>query len=104
MFKLFWLGPLVNTRMKDFYDIWFLLHQYEIDQNNLAAAIKKVFANRKTLLNFPVAFTSDFYESKEIKIRWSNFLSALGKEQIDLKNVIESILPKLKFFKSNLVG
>ena len=95
---------LVNTRMKDFYDIWFLLHQYEIDQNNLAAAIKKVFANRKTLLNFPVAFTSDFYESKEIKIRWSNFLSALGKEQIDLKNVIESILPKLKFFKSNLVG
>ncbi|NGX53254.1 MAG: hypothetical protein KR126chlam5_01567 [Candidatus Anoxychlamydiales bacterium] len=95
---------LVNTRFKDFYDIWFLLHQHEIDQNKLTVAIKKVFANRKTIFKYPVAFTSAFYESQEVKQRWSSFLSTIGRNQIDLKNVIEDILTKLKLFKSDLIG
>jgi predicted nucleotidyltransferase component of viral defense system len=95
---------LVNTRMKDFYDIWSLLHQYEIDPTNLTEAIKKVFENRKTIFKFPVAFTSAFYESHEVKKRWSNFLSGMGREQIDLKNAIEGIITKLKFFNSDLIG
>ncbi|NGX56920.1 MAG: hypothetical protein K1060chlam5_01173 [Candidatus Anoxychlamydiales bacterium] len=90
---------LINTRMKDFYDIWCLLHQHEIDQNRLTKAVKKVFANRKTIFKYPIAFTDAFYESHEVKQRWANFLSSMGKDKIDFKNVISEILLKIKFFK-----
>lgn len=63
---------LVNTRMKDFYDLWTIVKPYNIKSNNLKTAIEKVFANRKTPLKYPVAFTPEFFEDKKVKQRWNN--------------------------------
>ena len=79
---------LVNTRMKDFYDLWIIFRNYDIKIDRLKIAITEVFANRKTLLKDPVAFTAAFYHSKETKLRWENFLSSMGKEKVDFKDVI----------------
>jgi len=79
---------LVNTRMKDFYDLWTILKSYEIKPDKLNIAIREVFANRKTPIKHPTAFTSEFYENKETQQRWNNFLSAIGKPQIKLEDVI----------------
>lgn len=79
---------LVNTRMKDFYDLWTILRHYEINPDKLNAAIREVFANRKTPLKYPVAFTAAFYDAREIQQRWNNFLSAMGKQQVKFENVI----------------
>jgi len=79
---------LVNTRMKDFYDLWTILNNYEIQPDKLSAAIREVFANRKTPLKHPVAFTPEFYDHKETQQRWNNFLSAMGKQQIRFGDVI----------------
>ena len=88
---------LVNTRMKDFYDLWTILKTYNIKSNNLKEAIEKVFANRKTVLKYPVAFTPEFFEDKEVKQRWNNLLSVLGKKQINFTTVIQKIS---KFFNN----
>ncbi|OGF46369.1 MAG: hypothetical protein A2452_00810 [Candidatus Firestonebacteria bacterium RIFOXYC2_FULL_39_67] len=40
------LGSL-NSRMKDFYDIWLLMRQHDFDGTNLAAAIQNTFTQRK---------------------------------------------------------
>jgi predicted nucleotidyltransferase component of viral defense system len=91
---------LVNTRMKDFYDLWTILKTYNIKSNNLKEAIEKVFANRKTVLKYPVAFTPEFFEDQEVKQRWNNLLSVLGKKQIDFTTVIQEISKFFnKFFK-----
>jgi predicted nucleotidyltransferase component of viral defense system len=79
---------LVNTRMKDFYDLWSILSNYEIHPDKLNTAIQGVFANRKTPLKHPVAFTPEFYDNKETQQRWNNFLSAMGKQQIKFEDVI----------------
>lgn len=79
---------LVNTRMKDFYDLWTILSNYEIHPDKLSMAIREVFANRKTALKHPIAFTSEFYDNKETQQRWNNFLSAIGKQQIRFEDVI----------------
>lgn len=79
---------LVNTRMKDFYDLWTILNNYEIQPDKLSSAIREVFANRKTPLKHPVAFTPEFYDNKEAQQRWNNFLSAMGKQQIKFEDVI----------------
>lgn len=73
---------LVNTRMKDFYDLWTILNNYEIQPDKLRTAIREVFANRKTPFKYPVAFTPEFYDNKETQQRWNNFLSAMGKQVV----------------------
>lgn len=79
---------LVNTRMKDFYDLWTLLKTHEIQPEKLNIAIHEVFKNRKTPLKPPIAFTAEFYDSKETQQRWINFLSAMGKQQVRFEDVI----------------
>lgn len=57
----------------------------------LKIAITEVFANRKTPLKYPIAFTSAFYDTKETQQRWSNFLSSMGKDYVHFKDVILEI-------------
>ncbi len=87
---------LINTRMKDFYDIWTLCQTHEINSDTLKLAIEKVFTNRKTKLEYPISFSKVFYDSPVTLQRWHNFLSALGKDPIPLKDVIDEI--------SNFIG
>ncbi len=82
---------LVNTRMKDFYDLWTILKQYPIKMTQLEIAIHKVFKNRGTPISYPIAFTKVFYEQKETKQHWRNFLAAINKEQVDFEQVIREI-------------
>jgi predicted nucleotidyltransferase component of viral defense system len=79
---------LVNTRIKDFYDLWTILKSHEIQPEKLSIAIQEVFANRKTPLKRPIAFTAEFYDNKETQKRWNNFLLAMGKQQIKFEDVI----------------
>ena len=89
---------LVNTRMKDFYDLWTILRHHEIKPEKLNIAIREVFANRKTPLQRPIAFTPAFYDTKETQQRWNTFLSSMGKEQIIFKNVILELLQRTDDF------
>lgn len=82
---------LVNTRMKDFYDLWIILRQHEIKRDKLNLAITKVFANRKTVLKYPIAFTETFFNLKTKQQQWENFLSSMGKEQIEFREVIKEL-------------
>lgn len=79
---------LVNTRMKDFYDLWTIIKNHEIQKDKLGIVIRKVFANLKTTLKTPVAFTEAFYHNKATQKRWNNFLTSMGKEPVKLENVI----------------
>lgn len=92
---------LVNTRMKDFYDLWTILTNYEIKPDKLSTAIQEVFANRKTPLKYPVAFTPEFYDNKETEQRWNNFLSAMGKQQIKFGEVILELSKSTSRFFEN---
>lgn len=82
---------LINTRMKDFYDIWTLCRSHKLNSDTLKIAIEKVFSNRKTKLEYPISFSKAFYESPATLQRWHNFLSAMGKDPIALQDVIFEI-------------
>jgi hypothetical protein len=82
---------LVNTRMKDFYDLWTICKTGHLNPKKLERAIKEVFANRSTRLEYPIAFTSAFYDAPETKQRWKNFQATLGKNSVDFREVISEI-------------
>ena len=69
-----YLGTL-NTRMKDFFDIWLLARQFDFDGAELARAIGKTFDNRSTELDpDPVALTAAFTKSENAQNQWAAFV------------------------------
>ena len=72
------LGSL-NTRMKDFYDLWLMMRLFEFEGHDLAKAIKMTFEHRKTPLPpKPPFFATDIYrvESDRQEL-WSAFLKKI---------------------------
>lgn len=94
---------LVNTRMKDFYDLWTIFKNHKITPDKLSIAIREVFANRKTPLKHPAAFTREFYDNKETLTRWNNFLFTMGKQPVKFEDVILDLSKSLgEFFENSL--
>ena len=58
-----------NSRMKDFFDVWFLSQRFEFSGQTLMEAIKATFQQRKTPLpnESPIAFSKDFASMKELQ-------------------------------------
>jgi len=68
------LGTL-NTRMKDFFDIWLLASQYDFAGPALALAIGKTFENRGTQLDAnPIALTPVFTAADGTQKQWGAFV------------------------------
>ena len=67
---------MVNTRMKDFYDIWLLLTTLDLDKAVLSEAIRRTFERRDTPLpdEMPVALTDAFTDDSTKKLQWRAFL------------------------------
>ncbi|MBL7645661.1 MAG: nucleotidyl transferase AbiEii/AbiGii toxin family protein [Candidatus Hydrogenedentes bacterium] len=65
------LGQL-NSRIKDFYDIWLLSSNFDFRGDELAEAIRRTFQNRKTALERDLeAFGSEFCMAKSQQ--WTAF-------------------------------
>ena len=74
------LGEL-NSRMKDFCDIWLLSRQFNFEFDRLAEAIKLTFQQRDTELAKPLdAFSAAFATSHQTQ--WTAFRRRLKQEHI----------------------
>jgi hypothetical protein len=69
------LGKL-NSRMKDFFDIWLLSRAFDFDGPRLCEAIEKTFKRRGTPLpdGEPVAFAREFSSDSQKRTQWAGFI------------------------------
>ncbi len=69
------LGSL-NSRMKDFFDLWLIINQFKIRKNVLREAINRTFKNRKTKIPNQLPFFNKeiLNESSDRQILWNAFL------------------------------
>jgi predicted nucleotidyltransferase component of viral defense system len=67
---------LLNSRMKDFYDMWLMIHQFNFNGSSLAEALKRTFEHRKTdLPKEKPLFADEIYDEKsDRQILWKAFL------------------------------
>lgn len=88
----------INSRMKDIYDIYFLLKKGEIDEILLTQAIHSTFRNRNTILDkTSVVFTTDYATDKRNQVMWKAFLKKIKVENdLPFEKVIEYIIEYLK--------
>lgn len=66
-----------NSRMKDFFDIWFLASSFSIDSPLLAEALVRTFDRRKTPLPSirPLPLTAGFLSNPGKVTQWKAFLN-----------------------------
>ncbi|VAX06853.1 FIG00645039: hypothetical protein with HTH-domain [hydrothermal vent metagenome] len=85
------LGAL-NSRMKDFYDIWLLSRQFEFDGAELAEAIRLTLENRETEIPEVItSFTDEFIKAKDKQ--WAAFHKRIGQEHVpaDFAEVVAGV-------------
>jgi predicted nucleotidyltransferase component of viral defense system len=81
---------LLNSRMKDFYDIWFLSRTFDFSGETLIEAIEK----RKTpLINEPTVFNLTFMKDESKQAQWEGFIekAKLTDAPSSFENVVEAI-------------
>lgn len=72
---------ILNSRMKDFYDIWLLSRLFDFDGAKLTEAIRLTFKQRGTFFSDSIeAFTEPFIDAKQVQ--WTAFWRRLQQEHI----------------------
>ena len=101
---------ILNSRIRDFFDIWFLSQHFEFDGHTLAAAIMKTFSTRGTnIQSSPIALTNTFANDPLKVAQWKGFIRKnrlknvpreFGKVVISIKEFLEPISKTLSSKKS----
>jgi len=98
---------ILNSRMKDFWDIWILSRQFSFDGRILAEAIMKTFSTRHTELPAdPIAFTPAFTQDEKKTSQWKSFLRKNQMVTVpdDFEEVVQAISDFLKPIVESLVN
>lgn len=70
---------LLNSRMKDFYDIWLLMREEQIDRGRLVDAIVGTFISRQFAVDMDsVIFSDEFIYHPDKQVQWSAFCRKKG--------------------------
>ncbi len=78
---------ILNSRMKDYFDIWSLSRQFDFDGQALGNAIAKTFSNRgTTIVPDPVGLTVRFADDPSKKAQWRGFIR---KSRLDVSQIWE---------------
>jgi predicted nucleotidyltransferase component of viral defense system len=86
---------IANSRMKDFYDVWYLSRTFDFDGSTLTKAIDATFERRDTDLpeRTPSALTEDFARDDRKQTQWKAFgnRTRLQEFEEELRPVIDQI-------------
>lgn len=85
---------LSNSRLKDFYDLWYLAAHFDFEGPLLCEAIAATFKRRSTAIPAlpPGALTDDYYGDASIQKQWSAFLARSALPPNNTPTLIECIL------------
>ena len=83
----------VNSRMKDFFDIWILSRSFAFNDDRLARAIVATFTRRGTAIptDPPDALTPAFAADEQKQRQWRVFVEDVALDTGDLADVIEDL-------------
>ena len=89
---------MVNSRMKDFYDIAVLGDLFSFSGAELQRAVR-VSLKRSVLASvseLPIAFTDEFAKDRDKNMQWGAFLRRIGKSSVDMP--LQQIVLKIRRF------
>lgn len=90
-----------NSRLKDFYDIYVILRDGQIDLVMLKEALVQTFRNRNTSFDDIVVFEPSFAQDSERLKRWNSFVK---KKRALVQVPFESVVAKIQDFFAPIVA
>ncbi len=83
----------MTSRMKDFYDIYYLSNMFDFDGRKLQEAIFETLQNRGTSYEKDgLTVIENFVNDSAMVTKWNRWLKGIGNPQLDYKTVIGSIV------------
>ena len=85
--------------MKDYFDIWVILRETELDYEILRSAVSATAMRRKTVMPevLPIVLTREFAEYGDKNIQWRIFLDKNCLDPIELVMVVNDLRVKFKY-------
>ncbi|MFA5952719.1 MAG: nucleotidyl transferase AbiEii/AbiGii toxin family protein [Hyphomicrobium sp.] len=82
-----------NSRMKDFYDVWFLAKTFVFDGDRLAIAMAATFKRRGTMIPdaIPDALSDAFAQDEHKRKQWTAFITGILSELVALDVVVKDL-------------
>lgn len=85
-----------GSRMKDYFDVWFLVNNHEIDKDRLQKAILATFEKRHTPIeDFGYIFSDEFKSDTDKVRQWEAFLN---RSSIDVDQSFEEVVIEIETF------
>jgi Nucleotidyl transferase AbiEii toxin, Type IV TA system len=84
---------MTNSRMKDFFDLWVLLHDTTLDDSELKRAIEATFARRQTPMpaTLPIGLSEAFAAGATKQVQWKAFLRKNKLDAMDLAELVRYV-------------
>jgi hypothetical protein len=86
---------MTNSRMKDYYDLWFLSRHFDVEGGELACALVATFQRRGTPIPMetPLGLSDAFSEDAAKQQQWQAFVrrSKLQSEALSLTAVVSQL-------------
>ena len=84
---------MVNSRLKDYFDLQVLLEREQLDELVLADAVRRTFAVRSTPLpqQMPLGLSSEFAEDQDKQGQWRAFLQRNELDDMPLTQVVAQL-------------
>jgi hypothetical protein len=94
---------IINSRMKDFYDVYTLIESYNFNGEILSRSIEETFTRRKTALpkNTPIVFSKEFADDNTKKKQWAGFLQKTG---LSTPGELNEVLKKISTCIQPIIG
>lgn len=86
-----------NGRMKDFWDVNYLLEEFEFEGDVLQFALRATFENRQTPFPtvLPIALRDEFAENPMVVVRWNGFIN---RNRIERSKDLTQVIRQLRIF------
>ena len=81
-----------SSRMKDYYDIYYLADKFDFDGSALSEALSKTFENRNHTYDVEqFEQILRFAENENMQKKWKAFCHKIGEDRIDYSSVLQTI-------------
>lgn len=86
---------MINSRMKDFYDLWIISRQFPFEGGLLVDAIKATFKRRGTSIpdGTPIGLSEEFASDESSEKQWKAFLNRtdMKDDSLDLAEMLDGL-------------
>ena len=82
-----------NSRMKDYFDLWFIVTTFQDDPREIAEAVRRTFGRRDQPLprEVPIGLSEEFASDLKKRGQWRAFLGRTGGGTVSLTEVVTGI-------------